>query len=264
MQNAGVIGLGNIGGGVAVSLARAGRLAAVYDVVPDKAAALEGVAANAEAPAEVAARCDVVFIAVFDAGQARNALSGPGGLLEAARPGLDLVLLSTVELADYHALRALCLENGVELLDCGVTGGLLAASGGLVSLIGGSDEAVARVRPAAEQFSKAVVHMGPAGCGMAAKIARNVIVYGTWLAEHEGMALAAAAGVSIPRLIEAIDESGAGVGPACRWGRRHRDHGTETFEEARRTLLAATLDKDLSAALSLADRLGVDLPAARL
>jgi 3-hydroxyisobutyrate dehydrogenase len=75
---AGVIGLGMIGGGVALSLARSGRpVAAVHDVRPDAADDLDGVPDQVESPAAVAKECDVVLLAVVSAEQARDVLAGP-------------------------------------------------------------------------------------------------------------------------------------------------------------------------------------------
>ena len=136
MQKAGVIGLGQIGGGVAICLARAEVLEAVYDVRPDASAKLPGVPAVAASPAEVAQRCDIVLIAVVDAKQVRDVLTGTDGVLSQARPGLTVVLLATVSLKDLTKLRKLTDAAGVGLVDCGVTGGPAAANNGLVCLVG--------------------------------------------------------------------------------------------------------------------------------
>jgi 3-hydroxyisobutyrate dehydrogenase len=121
---AGVIGLGAIGGGVAISLARKKRPLAVYDVRAEAAATLEGVPTVERSPAAVSATADVVMIAVVNAGQVRATLEGPDGLLAGVHPGLVLVLLSTVSLNDLRDLAAIANAAGVPLLDCGVTADL--------------------------------------------------------------------------------------------------------------------------------------------
>src|ERR1700722_8950264 len=88
MSTAGVIGLGAIGGGVAICLARSGHLKAVYDIRKDASDKLPGVPAVTGSPAEVARQCDVVMIAVLDAKQTRDVLTGPEGVLTQVRPGL--------------------------------------------------------------------------------------------------------------------------------------------------------------------------------
>src|SRR3546814_12620838 len=123
MANAGVIGLGHIGSGVALCLARAGMLTAVYDVRQDASEGLEGVPAVAPTAAEVARQCDVVLIAVVNAQQTIDVLNGPDGVLSQARPDLTIVLLATVPLPDLKQIRELTAAAGGALGDCGVTGG---------------------------------------------------------------------------------------------------------------------------------------------
>jgi 3-hydroxyisobutyrate dehydrogenase-like beta-hydroxyacid dehydrogenase len=83
---AGVVGLGMIGSGVAVSMAHRGRIPAVYDIRPEAADHLAGVPCPLASPAEVARTSDVVMVAVVTADQARTAIGGPGGLLEGGSP----------------------------------------------------------------------------------------------------------------------------------------------------------------------------------
>jgi 3-hydroxyisobutyrate dehydrogenase-like beta-hydroxyacid dehydrogenase len=207
-MRAGVIGLGMIGGGVAVSLVKGGRVpAAVYDVRPEAAEGLAGVPAPVGSPAAVAASSDVVLVAVVDEAQARSVLSGPEGVLSAAHADLIVVLLSTVSVSAVRALGSLCAEHGVPLLDAGVTGGTVAAENGLVVMVGGPDEAVERARPVLEDFSRAVVHCGGPGTGMAAKLARNLVTYAQWTAVREAAGLAAAAGVPLKALVRVLDKS---------------------------------------------------------
>jgi 3-hydroxyisobutyrate dehydrogenase len=263
LQKAGVIGLGQIGGGVAICLARAGMLEAVHDIRPDAADRLEGVPPVAASPAAVAARADVVLIAVVDAAQTRDVLTGPDGVLSEARPGLNIVLLSTIAVADLKEIRALTDKAGVGLVDCGVTGGPAAAHNGLVCLVGAEDGVLAKVKPVLDGFALSVAHMGGPGAGMAAKLARNVIVYTVWRAGYEGARLAQAAGVDVRKLALAIEESAANVSGPTTWMLRP-DPAVDDGERAVREGIFGLLDKDLKAALALAATLDVSLPMAEL
>jgi 3-hydroxyisobutyrate dehydrogenase-like beta-hydroxyacid dehydrogenase len=256
---AGVIGLGMIGGGVAVSLARRGRIPAVYDIRPDAADKLAGVPAVAASPAEVARISDVVLVAVVDAAQARTVLSGENGVLSAAHPGLIVVLLCTVAVPVVHELAATCAEADVTLLDCGVTPGTKAAQNGMVAILGGDDSAVGRAMPVLADFAKAVVHCGPLGAGMATKIARNVITYGTWRTVHEATTLAEAAGVDPAKLITVIEESDPEGATLLQWQRR-RLEGPAQSPPGLVTQVGVLLDKDLAAAQELAAAVGVAVP----
>jgi len=255
---AGVIGLGMIGGGVAVSLARSGRVPTVYDIRPDAADKLAGVPAPVASPAEVARASDVVLVAVVDADQARSVLFADDGVLAGAEQGLIVVLLSTVAVPVVHELAQACAKAGVSLLDCGVTPGDKAAENGLVAILGGDESTVDRAMPVLTDFTKRVVHCGPLGAGMATKIARNVITYGTWRAVHEATALAAAAGVDPQNLITVVEEADPEGATLFSW-QRQRIAGTAQPLAAQ---VARLLDKDLAAAQELAGHLGITLPLA--
>jgi 3-hydroxyisobutyrate dehydrogenase len=101
------------------------------------------------------------------------------------------------------------------VVDCGVSGGPDAsATGELVCMIGGSEEEVDRLRPVLDAVSCLVLHMRPPGAGLAAKLARNLITYGSWLAAFEAQELAEAAGIDLLKLGEAARESDKRIGGA--------------------------------------------------
>ncbi|MCC4233211.1 MULTISPECIES: NAD(P)-dependent oxidoreductase [Sphingobium] len=262
-ERAGVIGLGQIGAGVAICLARTQQLAAVYDIRADAADMLEGVPSVVASPAELAAQSDVVIIAVVNAKQTIDVLSGPDGVLSRARPGMIVVLVATVSIEDLDAIRALTDAAGVELVDCGVTGGPKSREHGLVCLVGGTDETIAKVRPVLDGFAKLVAHMGGPGAGMAAKIARNVIVFGCLRAGYEASVLCRNAGVDIRQLAEVIDASSDSVGGPLMLAVRD-DPSSSEQEAAVREYTRSLMVKDLDAAIDLARSYGIALPLVEL
>jgi len=255
---AGVIGLGMIGGGVAVSLARSGRIPVVYDIRPDAADDLLGVPPVAASPVDVARDSDVVLVAVVDANQARAVLCADDGVLAGAHPGLVVVLLSTVAVPVVHDLARECSAKGVELLDCGVTPGDQAADNGLVAILGGDDDAVRAAMPVLVDFAKEVVHCGPLGAGMATKIARNVITYGTWRAVQEAANLVRAAGVAPERLIEVVQAADPEGTTLFSWLRNQIAAQPDT--RAMVPQVRRLMDKDLAAAQELAADCGISVP----
>ncbi|WP_404477019.1 NAD(P)-dependent oxidoreductase [Novosphingobium sp. BL-52-GroH] len=263
MGSAGVIGLGQIGAGVAICLARTGQLAAVYDIRPDASDMLEGVPPVVATPAELARQADVIVIAVVNAKQTVDVLSGPDGVLSQARPGMSIVLVATVSIEDLDAIRELTDREGVELIDCGVTGGPKSRENGLVCLVGGSDEAVAKVRPVLDGFAKLVAHMGGPGAGMAAKIARNVIVFGGLRAGYEASVLCRNAGVDVRQLSEVIEASSDSVGGPLMLATRD-DPSSSDQEAAIREYTRGLMVKDLDAAINLARSFGIGLPLVEL
>jgi 3-hydroxyisobutyrate dehydrogenase-like beta-hydroxyacid dehydrogenase len=261
--NGGVIGLGMIGAGVATCLARSSQLAAVYDVRADATDGIPGCPPLSATPKALAEATDTVLIAVVSAKQTIDVLTGENGVLAAARPGLNVVLLATVSLTDLAEIRALTDAVGVGLIDSGVTGGQKAKENGLVCLVGGTDEAIAKVKPVLDGFALSVAHMGPAGAGMAAKIARNVVVYGCLRAGYEAAALCRNAGVDVNQLTKVIEDSSQGVGgPMMLMSRA--DPLTDAQEAGIREYTRGLMIKDLEAARDLGKTFGIQLPLVEL
>ena len=265
----GVIGLGDIGSGVASGLARAGVGLVVCDVRPEATAAFADRATVAADPAALAAAAEVVVVAVVTDDQVLAVLDGPRGALATARPGSVVLLLSTVAAATVTAVAARAEPRQVAVVDCGVSGGpAAAAEGALVAMVGGDDEAVERVRPVVEAFSSLVVRMGPLGTGLQAKLARNLVQYASWLAAYEAQVLAEAAGIELAKLAQVIRASDAKIGGASTlmFRRSVAPFTADDDEGLVRAMgtAAALAHKDLRAALALGDELGVALPLAAM
>ena len=201
-------------------MARAGLLAAVYDVRKDAAEGLAGVPAVVASPREVANCVRCVDYRGGSAEQTEAVLNGPDGILAAARPGLNIVLVATVSLPALAKIRALTDAAGVGLVDCGVTGGPQARNNGLVCLVGADAAHFAAVKPVLDGFAKSVAHMGGPTPAWRRK-SRAIVVYGCLRAGYEAAALARAAGVSVHQLAQVIEDSADGViGPMMLMGHR--------------------------------------------
>ena len=112
--------------------------------------------------------------------------------------------------------------------------------------------------------------MGPLGAGLSAKLARNLVQYGSWLAAYEGQVLAEAAGIDLALLARAIRASDRRIGGAATLMFRptvaplRPDVPTEVGLIEPMGAAARLAHKDLRAASELADALGVAVPVARL
>jgi 3-hydroxyisobutyrate dehydrogenase-like beta-hydroxyacid dehydrogenase len=257
-----------MGRAVATCLIRAGRPLAVYDVRTEAAQDLPAGTIVGATPREVSASCDVVLVVVVDEAQVRDVLWGPGGLMESARESLSVVVLSTIGIPALLDVAERARRAGVTLIDCGVTGGEVAATKGVVSMVGGDESAVRRIRPVLDDFSSRVFHMGPLGTGMTAKLARNVITYCTWHVVYEAGLLAERSGVDLAMLSDVIETSYQDAGgltvPWRRGTVATMDPSDPDFDAAYQRMTAAVriLHKDLAAAQDLAQARHVDLSVA--
>jgi 3-hydroxyisobutyrate dehydrogenase-like beta-hydroxyacid dehydrogenase len=264
----GVVGLGTIGSMVVKSLHHSGVRATAYDIDPGKAPGLP--CAGVESAAEVAAVSDVVLLVVVNGDQAREALFGPAGIEVGARPNLIVAVVSTVSLETLIELSQAASRAGIRILDTPVTRWLgheadpKAAGNGLVAMVGGDDATVEEAMPALRAFSKAAIHSGPLGAGMAAKLVRQLVVFGSWKVMYDAACFAQAVGVEFDLLKEVIttaDPNGqALLGLMWLRGDSLAELSAAKQHELRRYYELAV--KDVEAARGLAEAHGFSLPMA--
>jgi 3-hydroxyisobutyrate dehydrogenase len=210
-----------------------------------------------------------VVVAVVDDRQVLAVLEGTDGALGAMAAPSTVVIFSTVSPRTIEAVAASASGRDVDVVDCGVSGGPgAAADGSLVAMVGGDDAVIERIRPVLDTFTSLVVHMGPLGAGLKAKLARNLVQYGSWLAAYEAQVLAEAAGIELSKLAEVIRASDKLIGGASRL--MFRDTVAPLAPDTHPGLVAAMAagaalaHKDLRAALELGASLDVDLPLAAM
>ena len=135
-------------------------------------------------------------------------------------------------------------------------------------MVGGDREDLDSIGAIVECFSSRVIHMGPLGSGLRAKLARNLIQYGSWLAAYEGQLVAQAAGIPLAKLALAVRESDAKIGGASALMIRDTadpfDEGDDPALVQAMALGFELADKDLRAIIDLGDQLGVATPVARM
>lgn len=209
MKTVGIIGLGNMGLGMALSLNRGGFEALGFDASPvarDRAAA-EGIAL-AGSLAEVARSADVFVLSLPHAAAVTHVVVGASGLLAHACRGSIVIDASTSDPATSQDLASRLRGAGIGFIDAPVSGGPTGARNGSLTIsIGGTDEDVARAEPVLQALSAKRVHVGPAGSGNVVKIANNLLVGCHLLISTEITRLAEAAGVSRHKLFEAVNAS---------------------------------------------------------
>ena len=171
------LGLGIMGSGMAGRLLDAGARLTVFNRSPQRATPLAARgAAIAATPREAVAEAEIVFSMVADDAASHDVWNGGAGALAGVRPGSLLVECSTVTVSRIAELAESARRIGCELVDAPVTGSKMQAAGGeLVFLVGGSEPAIARIRPALDAMGKTVLHLGPVGSGALVKLINNFL-----------------------------------------------------------------------------------------
>jgi 3-hydroxyisobutyrate dehydrogenase len=266
----GLVGVGRMGGAIASCLLDAGHRVVAHDVRAAELAALAGHASGraeaARSAREVAQRSDVIGIAVLDDVQVLDVLLGPDGVLAGAGKDAVVMIHSTVAAATLRRAGEEAGRSGVALLEASVSGRNGHHSvGDLCVMVGGERAAFERARPMLEVIGGLVLHLGPLGAGLDAKLVRNAIVYQQFLAGYEGFRLAEALGIprdSLRSILEHTGVLGATLGAFLGERRSMQPFGPDEAERRRFfELTAETARKDLHAALARARELGLELPA---
>ncbi len=172
----GFIGLGSQGGPMARRLGESSFELTVWARRPQSTALFEDISEVAHSPAELGARSDVVGICVMGDADVDEVVLREDGVLAGMAPGGVIAIHSTVHPDTCRGLATRAVERGVEVVDAPVSGGgMAAAAGSLLVMVGGSDEATERCRPVFETFGDPVVHLGPVGSGQMAKLVNNLV-----------------------------------------------------------------------------------------
>jgi len=258
-ERIGFLGLGIMGSRMAANLRRAGYELAVWTHSPGKAEAWaqEHGAAAQPTPAAVAAASDIVISMVVDGEQVSSILLGEGGAIEAARPGLLCIDMSTIAPPDTRRIGARLRERGAAMLDAPVTGSApRAEEGSLTIMAGGEASDFERARPVLAVMGTVIVHVGELGQGEMLKLINNALGAANAAAAAEALVLAAATGIDLDALVEVV---GAGSGGSVQMTLKSgpmREHDFTTLFKTAHML------KDVRLCLEEAQGAGVPFPAA--
>ncbi|MCC8180494.1 MAG: 2-hydroxy-3-oxopropionate reductase [Planctomycetes bacterium] len=203
----GFIGLGIMGKPMAKNLIKAGHSLTVTDHHQKNMddVAKQG-AKIAKSAREAAADAELVITMLQNSPQVEEAVAGPDGVLDSARPGTIVVDTSSIAPLASQKIAALCAKKQVTMLDAPVSGGEPKAVDGSLSIMVGGDKAVfERIKDdVLLKMGASAVHCGAVGAGNTTKLANQVIVAANIAAVSEAFILAKKAGVDPNLVFEAI------------------------------------------------------------
>jgi 2-hydroxymethylglutarate dehydrogenase len=204
-NSVGFIGLGAMGLGMARNLVAAGYDVLAYDLASQPLELLVSQGGRrARHAAQIGQECQRVMIMVVNGTQVEAVVSGDNGLLQ-TMPGGTILVCSTIALSELRHIAEPAAARGVEVIDCPVSGGVVgAAEGTLTILCGGEAATIEAQRPLLEVVGSHVTYMGPLGSGLVGKLANNLILGIGRLAIAEAMAMAQKAGLSLETLYRTL------------------------------------------------------------
>jgi 3-hydroxyisobutyrate dehydrogenase-like beta-hydroxyacid dehydrogenase len=204
----GVIGLGNIGGHVARNLVADEHDVTVFDLDHERVANLT--AAGANPSSTVGGVGEAAEITMLSLPTPAVVAAVADEWAAAAAPGSILVDLSTNDPAFVRDLGGKLAGSGHHLVEAPLTGGSIGAEKRLLMfMVGGDDEAVARVRPVLDPLGRATFHLGPLGLGNTMKLVNSLIAFTTTWVSLEGLSLALKAGIPVSTAAEVLRTGGA-------------------------------------------------------
>lgn len=255
------IGLGNMGGGMAANLVKAGHAVNAFDLSADALArAQENGCATFTSVRDAVDGVDAV-VSMLPNGSIVDSVF-ENDVLGHAPNGAILLDCSTIDVDTARKVTADAVAAGYDMVDAPVSGGIAAANGGtLTFMVGGTDTAFARAEPILSAMGKAVIHAGGSGAGQAAKICNNMLLGASMIATCETFAMAEKLGLDLQTFYDISSKASGqnwsmtsycpvpGVGPA-----------SPADNDYQGGFATALMLKDLKLAMEAAQSVNADVP----
>jgi 3-hydroxyisobutyrate dehydrogenase len=255
------VGLGNMGGGMAANLVKAGHAVNAFDLSPEALTrARDNGCAVFTSVREAVVGVDAV-VSMLPNGKIVASVF-ENDILGHAPTGTILLDCSTIDFGTARSVTADAVAAGYDMVDAPVSGGIAAANGGtLTFMVGGTDAAFARAEPILAAMGKAVIHAGASGAGQAAKICNNMLLGASMIATCETFAMAEKLGLDLQTFYDISSKASGqnwsmtsycpvpGVGPT-----------TPADNDYQGGFATALMLKDLKLAMEAASLAGADVP----
>ena len=260
MTRTGVVGLGNMGSGIARNLLKNGFQTTVFDLDTQKIDTLSEIGCKpADNVSVVGENAEAVFVMVMNGSQADSVIFGTDGLVETMPSGGVIILTATIEPSEARAIGRKLDNTRIDLIDSPVSGGFPGAQGGTLTLMAsGKDAVLDKYQPIMEAISKVIHRVGSnPGDGQSVKACLQALIGPVFTATFEAAALAAKAGIKGEVLYNVLSSSPVGCAIVCNSLENIIDRkfeGTGSHID--------TMNKDLSISMNLAEELGVPMLSA--
>lgn len=205
MLTAGFVGLGVMGGPMALNILK-GYPLTVYDTNPEAVARLSRAGArSAASPREVGAASEIVVTMLPEPRHVEEVVLGNNGIAEGLRPGGVVVDMSTIDPQTSQRIGAELHRRGMHMVDSPVgKTSEHAATGTLTLMVGGEPEVVGRVKPLLDRMGTETFYCGGPGMGHAMKITNNLLATTIMAANTEALAIGIKSGLTLELMISVL------------------------------------------------------------
>ena len=212
----GFIGLGAMGGPMALNLAKHGFDVVAHDIDPAKSEVLRARGAvAADSPQAVAGAVERTICIVETTAQVESVIFGERGVVRAAQPGHIVVCMSTIDPIAARGMADRLAEKGIAMLDAPVSGGTSRAQSGELSVIvGGTAETYAACEDLFRAMGSNLFHVGPLGSGLVMKLVNNMLIQVNAVAVVEALVLGVKAGLDPQAIYDVVRVS---TGASAAW-----------------------------------------------
>ena len=201
------IGLGNMGGGMAANLVKAGHEVRAFDLSEDALHAAKSNGCETFTDAADAVKDVEAVVTMLPNGAIVKSVYETS-VIGHAPEGALFIDCSTIDVGTVRGLIKRLIDTSYDMVDAPVSGGIAAANGGtLTFMVGGSDEAFARAETVLKSMGKAVIHAGDAGAGQTAKICNNMLLAIHMIGTAEAMKMAEKLGLDPQKFYEISSQS---------------------------------------------------------
>lgn len=258
------IGLGNMGGGMAANLVKAGHEVHAYDLAaPALERAKENGCVTHDSIRSAVQGVDAVVTMLPNGAIMERVYEGD--VIGHAPSKAILIDCSTIDVETARAVANFAGNQGYAMVDAPVSGGIAAANAGtLTFMVGGAHDDFVRAEAILSRMGKAVIHAGGSGAGQAAKICNNMLLGASMIATCETFAMARKLGLDLQTFFDISSKASGqnwsmtsycpvpGVGPQ-----------SPADNDYQGGFATALMLKDLKLAMEAASAVGADVPMGR-
>ena len=262
----GFIGLGNMGGPMALNIIKGGHTVSVFDVRKEAAAEhIKNGAILAASPQALAAQSELVMTSLPGPREVEKVVFGENGVSHGIRPDSIYVDVSSSSVDLIRHIHAAFKQKGAEVLDAPVAGGAGhpgAVQGTLTVMVGGDEAVFRKIEPVLKLIGDKVYYFGALGNGMIAKAAHNQLCMVTSAAIAECVTMGVKAGVKPEDMYLALKDGDFGQGVLL--GVLPYVVFTDDYDAQPVSFPLKMAHKDLALATELGRRNDVPMPLAAL